>query len=80
MFNCYNENTHICDGRCQGASDCPLVHDVNVSRDEMKLYIEDLIIHKEYFDIIINELHKDEEFLKYVEKLKLKFNELSKGE
>jgi len=69
MFDCYNENTHTCDGRCQGASDCPLAHD-NVNRDEMKLYIENAINQKEELDKIINELHKDEEFLKYIEELK----------
>jgi len=73
MFNCYNENTHTCDGRCQGASDCPLAHDINVSGDEMKLYIENAINQKEKLDKVIEELHKDEEFLKYIEKLKLKF-------
>ena len=72
MFDCYNENTHTCDGRCQGVSDCPLAQDINVSKEDMKLYIEDLIIHKEYFDIIIEELHKDEEFLKYIEETRVK--------
>ena len=75
MFDCYNEITHTCDGRCQGASDCPLAHDVNVSRDEMKLYIENVINQKEELDKIINELHKDEEFIKSIEEIrkKLKF-------
>ena len=80
MFDCYNENTHNCDGRCQGASDCPLAHDINVSKEDMKLYIENAVNQKEELDKVIEEMHKDEEFLKYVEKLKLKFNELSKGE
>ena len=39
MFDCYNENTHTCDGRCQGVSDCPLAQDINVSKEDMKLYI-----------------------------------------
>jgi len=75
MFDCYNKITHTCDGRCQGASDCPLAHDVNVSRDEMKLYIENVINQKEELDKIINELHKDEEFIKSIEEIrkKLKF-------
>jgi len=40
MFNCYNENTHNCDGRCQGASDCPMAQDVNISKRVIKLYIK----------------------------------------
>jgi len=46
MFDCYNENTHNCDGRCQGASDCPLAHDINVSKEDMKLYIENAVNQK----------------------------------
>ena len=72
MFTCYNENTHTCDGRCQGASDCPMAQDMNVSKRVMKLYIEDAIARKEKWDNIIEELHKNEEFLKYIEKLKMK--------
>jgi len=76
MFNCYNEITHTCDGRCQGASDCPLAYDINVSRDEMRLYIENEVNHKEEWDKIINELHKDEKYLKWIDELKLKFIKL----
>ena len=76
MFDCYNENTHTCDGRCQGASDCPLAHDVNVSKKIMKLYIENTINQKEEWDKFIEELHQDKEYLKEVEKLKLKFIKL----
>jgi len=75
MFNCYNENSHICDGRCQGATDCPMTHNVNVSKRIMKLYIKDTINQKEEWDKLISELHQDKEYLKEVEQLilKLKF-------
>jgi len=76
MFECYNENTNTCNGRCQGASDCPLAHDVNVSKRIMKLYIENAINQKEEWDKFINELHQDKEYLKEMEKLKLKFIKL----
>ena len=72
MFTCYNENTHTCNGRCQGATDCPMAHDMDISKEEMKLYIEDAIARKEKWDNIIEELHKNEEYLKYIEKLKMK--------
>ena len=74
MFNCYNENTHNCDGRCQGASDCPMAQDVNVSKRVMKLYIKKAIEKKEEWDKFINELHKDEKYLKWIEELKLQIN------
>jgi len=74
MFNCYNENTHTCDGRCQGATDCPMVYNINTSKNEMKLYIENAINQKEEWDKFINKLHQDEEYLKSIEKLKLKIN------
>jgi len=75
MFECYNENTHNCDSRCQGATNCPLAHDINVSKEDMKLYIENAVNQKEELDKIINELHKDEEFIKSIEEIrkKLKF-------
>ena len=74
MFDCYNENTHNCDGRCQGASDCPMAQDVNVSKRVMKLYIKKAIEKKEEWDKFINELHKDEKYLKWIEELKLQIN------
>jgi len=74
MFECYNENTHNCDSRCQGATNCPLAHDIDISKEEMKLYIEDAIVRKEEWDKFIKELHKDEEFLKEIEKLKMKLD------
>jgi len=70
MFDCYNENIHTCNGRCQGATDCPMAHDINVSRDEMKLYIQNAINQKEEWDKFINKLHKDKEYLKWIEELK----------
>ena len=74
MFDCYNENTHNCDGRCQGASDCPMAQDVNVSKRVMKLYIKKAIERKKEWDKFINELHKDEKYLKWIEELKLQIN------
>jgi len=74
MFTCYNENTHTCDGRCQGATDCPIAHDIDISKEEMKLYIKDAIARKEEWDKIIKELHQNEEFLNYIEKLKMKLD------
>ena len=76
MFDCYNENTHNCDGRCQGASDCPMTQDVNVSKRVMKLYIKKAIERKKEWDKFINELHKDEKYLKWIDELKLKFIKL----
>jgi len=70
MFDCYNENIHTCDGRCQGATDCPLAYDINVSRNEMKLYIENAINQKEEWDKFIEELHHDEEYLEAIEQLR----------
>jgi len=76
MYTCYDQNTHTCDGRCQGASDCPMAHDMNVNKEEMKLYIEEAITKKEEWDKVIEKLHQDEEFLKEIEKLKLEFSKL----
>jgi len=74
MFDCYNENTHNCDGRCQGASDCPMAQDVNVNKREMKLYIENMIERKEEWNKFINKLHQDEKYLEWIEELKLQIN------
>jgi len=74
MFTCYNEITHTCDGRCQGASDCPMVHDMNINKEEMKLYIEDAIERKKEWDKFTEELHQDEEFIKEVKSIMDKFN------
>lgn len=62
MWDCYNEETHICDGRCQGCTDCPMAHDVQVSKRVMKLYIKNSIQQKEEWDEFIEELKNDEEF------------------
>ena len=62
MFTCYDKISHTCDGRCQGASDCPMAQDIVIRKEEMKLYIENAINRKEEWDKIIEELHQNEEF------------------
>ena len=69
MLDCYDEETHTCDGRCQGCTDCPMAHDIQVSKRIMKQYIKKSIEQKKEWDKFIEELHQDEEFINEVKNM-----------
>lgn len=73
MYECYDEVTNTCDGRCQGCSDCPLAQGFDLSRRMMKLYIKKAKEDEIEWDKVIEEMHQDPEYLKYVEKLREKY-------
>lgn len=69
MWNCYNEKTHTCDGSCQGCTDCPMAHNVQVSKRVMKLYIKKSIERKKEWDEIMEELKNDKKFMSEIQKM-----------
>ena len=72
MYECYDIESNTCDGSCQGCSDCPLAQGFNLSRRMMKTYIKYREKVNKEWEEFMDELHKDPEYLKEIEELKLR--------
>lgn len=66
---CYDVEINNCDGRCQGASDCPLVRCNNVSKRKMMMYEIENIKHQKWWDEVEKKLEQDEEFQKAIKNI-----------
>jgi len=71
---CYNVDTHDCDGRCQGCSDCPFAKGVKISKRKMMIYEVKGIENRKAWDKFMVELENDEEWQNEMREIKEKFN------
>jgi hypothetical protein len=68
-YDCYDVETNSCDGRCQGASNCPAARKSPSSRARMRAYILASKADKRYRERIEKEMFTDPKFMEDVREL-----------